>query len=252
MVNLKMLGGARSLSSLEGAVVTWPWTSGLQNQLMAMKYVWQPFQDTLLSSFYDIDSKTRGSTVAFIGSRQLALAAWSNAQVERSGKPGTHVSDMADNHKHTWVGSIACVWSTEVAVGNRICQHTSYRDPRHAVQTTQQLPVTAPPPPCVCVCVCMCPGTYMPQYTWIRMWSVITFYLLWDGILCICLASWTGKFRESPRLHPPSFISSGMKVFTTISGFTWFLGLWTQFIILALLCADRKGWCFCICLSKVR
>jgi hypothetical protein len=112
--------------------------------------------------------------------------------------------------------------------------------------------INPPPPPCVCVCVCMCPGTYMPQYTWIRMWSVITFYLLWDGILCICLASWTGKFRESPRLHPPSFISSGMKVFTTISGFTWFLGLWTQFIILALLCADRKGWCFCICLSKVR
>ena len=87
---------------------------------------------------------------------------------------------MADNHKHTWVGSIACVWSTEVAVGNRICQHTSYRDPRHAVQTTQQLPVTAPPPPCVCVCVCVC--VYVCVCVCVCVYMLITHFVDQAGL----------------------------------------------------------------------
>lgn len=90
-------------------VATWPWTSSLQNQLMTVKHVCRPFGETLLSSLYDTDPKTRGSTVAFTGPGQVVLAPWSNAlpskpQVERSGKPGRHVSDMADKHEYTLMG----------------------------------------------------------------------------------------------------------------------------------------------------
>lgn len=97
--------------------------------------------------------------MAFTGPGQVVLAPWSNAlpskpQVERSGKPGRHVSDMADKHEYTLMG-----WEHSMCVELKMLLEMEFIIILGTPGMLCRLPSSSQPPFSLCLkCACSTDG----------------------------------------------------------------------------------------------